>query len=1126
MRSILKHRLVGLSLAALLAPLWTSPLAARQSDLVFKHLSIEEGLSQSIVNAMAQDRRGFLWFVTEDGLNRFDGYSFEVFKHDAADPGSLAHNEIKSVLEDRAGMLWVGSFYRGLERFDPATKRFTHFQHDPANPQSLGNDIVWAVLEDRAGRLWVGTGRGLDLMDRSTGGFQHIDLASGKPGSASDDQVRVLLEDRAGTLWVGTAGDGLVRLDATAGRVTRFRNDPANPQSLSHDDVRAIVEDADGTLWIGTNGGGLNRLDPSTGAFTRYRQDARDHRSLSHDVVSALALDRDRTLWVGTDGGGLNRLNRPTGGFDRFANDPNRPASLANNRVYSLLVDRSGILWVGTYGSGVSRCDLDKKPFLHYRNDPNDANSLGHNIVWSFCEYPAGTLWVGTNDGGLNRLDRATGRWTRFVHDPRDPASIGHNSVRMVIADRAGRLWLATNGGGLDRFDPETGAFRHYRHDPRNPASLAHDELRTVFEDRQGTIWVGTFGGGLDRWDPSTDRFVHYRSNPADPKTISNDYVRTACEDASGLLWFGTHGGGLNRFDRASGTFTRYRHDPRTPGTLSNDFVFSVHEDRSGTLWVATYGGGLNRFDRETGTFTAIRKSQGLPDDAVYAVLEDGAGHLWLSTNSGLGRYAPATGAVRGYSAADGLQSNEFSGGAYYKNARGELFFGGVNGFNLFDPAAIHDDTFKPPIVITDFRLLDENVAIGRLADGRTLLTRSITDTDRIELRHRDRVLSFQFAALDFAAPERNRYAYKLEGLDERWSDAGTRRFVMYTTLPPGRYVLRVRGTNSDGVWNDEEASLAILVRPPWWRTLWAYLAYAGLIAAALTGYVRFARRQEREKSRLVEAELRAQAAEFQSRTAEAEAEVLRLENERRSHELDAARSLQLAMLPSQVPEHPLFAVAARMRTAAEVGGDYYDFFVEDDGTLTIAVGDATGHGTRAGIMVAMMKGLFTRMCREPNLLAFVDECHRTLCGIDLGPMFMALGLIRFKGREAVAVGAAMPRILVYRTGSRTVEEVPLDGMLLGLDFDMPHVESRFSLEPGDRALLMSDGFVEQFDDADEMLDYERCIAYFTEAGHLAPESIIDHLFARFDAFRGQVPLGDDVTLVVIEAKPGPAPAG
>jgi serine phosphatase RsbU (regulator of sigma subunit) len=351
--------------------------------------------------------------------------------------------------------------------------------------------------------------------------------------------------------------------------------------------------------------------------------------------------------------------------------------------------------------------------------------------------------------------------------------------------------------------------------------------------------------------------------------------------------------------------------------------------------------------------------------------------------------------------------------------------------------------------------------------------------------------------------------------------EIGTRRFVMYTTLPAGRYVLRVRGTNSDGVWNPDATSLVIVVRPPWWRTLWAYAAYVLLAAVSITGLVLFERRREREKGRLVEAELRAQAAELQSRTAEAEARALRVENERKTHELEEARKLQLSMLPARVPEHPFYALAARMRTATEVGGDYYDFHVGDDGTLTIAIGDATGHGTRAGIMVAMMKGLFSRMCGEPDLQVLLEECHRTLRGIGLGPMFMALGLLRLRGREARAIGAAMPPIMVRRAATGTVEMIALKGMLLGTDFDLPHVETAFTLAPGDRVLLMTDGYVEQFDEADEMMDYDRCLADFARAAGRSPEQTLDHLFARFDAFRGAMPQGDDVTFVVVEAKTG-----
>lgn len=1095
--------------------------SAQPTDLHFRHLSIEQGLSQSIVTAMLQDRQGFMWFVTEDGLNRFDGYSFKIFKHDARDPSSLIHNEIKCIHEDREGMLWVGSFHRGLERFDPSTGRFTHFQHDPGDSNSLGNDIVWAVLEDRQGRLWVGTGGGgLDLLDRGRGVFSHHRHDPLDAGSLGHDDVRVLCQDREGAIWVGTAGGGLSRLDPATGRCSHFRHDPADPRSLSHDDVRSLVEDRDGALWVGTRGGGLCRLARGAEGFDRFRHSPDDEQSLANDVVLALQIDAAGVLWVGTDGGGLNRFHRARGTFSRYRHDPHRPASLAGDRVHSICQDRAGVLWVGTYGNGCSRCNLNRKPFRHHANDPSDPGSLNDNIVWSFCEDPAGILWMGTNDGGLNRFDRAAGRFTSYRHDPADPRSLGHNSIRMVIRDREGRLWLATNGGGLDRFDPATGACRHYRHDPRDPRSLSHNELRMVFEDREGAIWVGTYGGGLDRWDPATDGFAHHRHDPRAPRTISNDYVRAACEDAAGILWFGTHGGGLNRFDRAAGAFTTYRNDPEDPATLSNDFVFSLHEDRAGNLWVATYGGGLNLLDRENGVFTTIRKSDGLPDDAVYGILEDARGHLWLSTNSGIARFDPASRAVKTYTIADGLQSNEFNGGAYYQSARGEMFFGGINGFNSFFPEEIRDSDYHAPVVFTDFQLSNQTVPLGPMPDGRVLLERAVSHANRIELTHRDRVVSFEFAALDYTAPENNRYAYRLEGLQSEWVDLGTRRFVMFTTLPAGRYSLRVKGTNSDGVWDEAGTALAIRVRPPWWNTAWAYSALGLALMGAVLGIVRFEKARERARGELVEAELRAQAAELQSRAVQAESHALKAENERKTAELDEARKLQLSMLPAHLPRHPLYAVTALMRTATEVGGDYYDYHVEADGTLTVAIGDATGHGTRAGIMVAIMKGLFVRMCSEPHLPVILSECNRTLCRINLDQMFMALGLLRLKRYEAAAVAAAMPSIFIWRAQTGEVEEVKVIGLLLGMDFELPYQEVRFTLRPGDKVLLLSDGYLEQRNRDDEMLDFDRCRAYFGEAAHGAAERIIQHLFARFDAWRGPVPQGDDVTLVILEVRP------
>ncbi len=1090
---------------------------AQEEELLFKHLSIEQGLSQSIVEAVWQDRKGFLWFVTEDGLNKFDGYSFEILKHIAGDPDALIHNEIKCIVEDRQGFLWIGTFDRGLERFDPAIKRFTHFQNDPADTGSLSHNIVRSVLEDRRGRLWVGTGGGgLNLLNHETGTFTRYRHDPENAATISHDDVKVLLEDDSGYIWAGTGG-GLNRLDPATGTFERFSHNPDDPSSISHDDVTALAQDHAGVVWVGTSGGGLNRLDVSSRAFRHYRQDSGNPRSLSHDSVSELLVDDTGDLWVGTDGGGLNRYDPDKDEFARHQHNPYRPSSLANDRICSLFQDRSGLLWVGTYGSGISRCNLKKKDFLHYRNDPNEANSLAHNIVWSFCEDPEGILWIGTHDGGLDRFDRSAGTFRHYRHNAADPTSLSHNSVRMVIRDLAGNLWAATNGGGLNRFDPSTGLFKHYRHDPGNPISLSHDELRMVFEDSRGTLWVGTYGGGLDRYDPSKDGFINYRNDPANPASISSDYVRTAFEDAAGILWFGTHGGGLNKYEPATETFTRYRNDPDDPSTLSNDFVFSIHESRDGGLWIATYGGGLNRFDRRAETFTAVRKTDGLPDDAIYGILEDPGGNLWLSTNSGLSRYHPGTGVSRNYTAADGLQSNEFNGGSYYQNTGGEMFFGGINGFNVFRPERIKDNDYLAPIVITDFQLFNRSVRIGAMEDGRTLLTRAVDDTAGIELSHTDRVVSFEFAALDFASPEKNRYAYKLEGFGAEWVDLGTRRFVMFTTLPAGNYVLRVKGTNGDGIWNEEGTSLRLVVLPPWWQSSWAYFLYTMLLVAIVAGIVRYEKGREREKGRLVAAELRVQAAELQSRTAEAETRALKAENERKTHELEEARKLQLSMLPLELPRHPHYEIAARMETATEVGGDYYDFHVGEDGTLTIAIGDATGHGTRAGIMVAIMKGLFSRMCTEPDLRTFFDECNRTLRAIGLGQIFMALTMLRLKTHEARVVAAAMPGLLIYKAATGRVEQVELSGMLLGTEFEIPYEETRFSLAPGDKVLLLSDGFLEQMNRQEEMLDYERCKAYFGEAAALPPMEIVRHLFRRFEPWRGGLPQSDDVTLLVLE---------
>ncbi len=804
-------------------------LRAQNRSIRFERLSLEHGLSQGTVMCMLQDRTGFLWFGTQDGLNRFDGYGFEVFKTDPTDHTTLPADWIVALAEDGDGNLWVGTEGGGLARWD-GYGSFGRFQYDPGDSSSLSGNRVRSLYADRSGRLWIGTFEsGLDRFDPRDEKFEHFQHDPADPSSLSDDRVRAIYETRAGELWIGTLG-GLNRYDVAVGRFERYLHQPAVEDSLSDDGVLSIIEDRSGTLWVGTESG-LNRLDAGTSGFVRYRHDPADSASLGQNRVRALFEDRSGRLWVGTDDG-LSLRESPESGFANYRNDPGNPSSLSAGRVTSLLQDNGGVLWVGIQGGGASKWNPATWAFAHYQADSSGASGLTSNAVFAFSEDVEGRLWIGTLGGGINVLDRTAGRFRQFRHDPQDPTSLADDQVASLLHDSQGSLWVGTFTRGLSRLDPETGAFRHFRNDPERPESLAHDVLSPLFEDRQGTLWVGTFGGGLDRFERETETFVHHRNDPEDPASLSNDRVTSFVEDAGGFLWIGTYGGGLNRFDRENERFLRLRSDSERPSNLSSATVFTLHIDASGSLWAGTQV-GLHRLERldeasEHASFRHYYERDGLPNDTVYGLESDQHGRLWLSTNDGLARFDPATGTFKSFNRSHGLQSNEFNFNAHYRSRSGELFFGGVNGFNAFYPDRIEANPHVPPVVLTSFTKLNQPVRFDR----------PLSEVESISLDYRDYFFAFEVAALDLAAPEQNRYRYKLEGFDTDWVDLGHRRRMTFTNLDAGRYALRVQGSNNDGVWNEEGARVEIHVAPAPWATWWAYSLYTLALAAAVAASV------------------------------------------------------------------------------------------------------------------------------------------------------------------------------------------------------------------------------------------------------------------------------------------------
>ncbi len=792
-----------------------------------------------------------MWFGTRDGLNRYDGSGFKVYKHDPQNRSSLGHNQVTALAEDQAGMLWIGTDGGGLDRLDLEAGAFVHYRHNPGDPTSLADNLVLSLLVDRDGVLWIGTGNGLDRLDRTAGQFIHHRNNPGDPYSLRGGTIESIYQDREGMLWVGTNGSGLNRLHPTTGRFTHFQHDPNDPHSLiSNYLVRAIYEDRQGNLWIGTFEG-LDRLDRQSGRMVHYQHDPSDPHSLSNNTIASLHQDPSGRLWVGTLGGGLDILDPATDLFVHYPSTPHDSHSLSSNMVLSMYEGPMGVLWIGTVGGGVNQADPLAERFALFQNDPDDPNSLSNNIVSSIFQDRQANLWIGTLGGGLNRFDRATSSWHLYRNDPSDPNSLSNNNVSAIYEDSEGVLWIGTLGGGLDRLDRRAERFTHVPSDPKDPQSLGNPFVYSILEDRQGRLWVATdegVHGGLHRFDREREQLTHFRHDPNDPGSVSSNWVRALDEDRSGALWISAVGAGINRFDPITKRFKRYQHDPNDPNSLSHDSVTVIHEDQAGMLWLGTDGGGLNRLDPESGTFVHYTVEDGLPSDAICGILEDaGGGYLWISTSDGLSRFDPRTDTFRNFDASDGLQGNEFNVRASFRSSRGEMFFGGVSGFNAFYPDRVKDNPLIPPVILTSLRQKGEDVP----------LRTTVEHAEEVRFGWPDNSFEFEFAALSYIQPEKNQYAYMLEGFDTGWNYVGSRPYGRYTNLPGGTFTLHIKGSNNDGAWNEEGSALAITIVPPFWATWWFRgIVILALLAVAISGYrlrVRSIEARSRTLERLVD---------------------------------------------------------------------------------------------------------------------------------------------------------------------------------------------------------------------------------------------------------------------------------
>jgi ligand-binding sensor domain-containing protein/signal transduction histidine kinase len=826
-------------------------------NIRFEQFSLEEGLSQSVVNVVMQDSQGFLWVGTEDGLNRYDGYNFKIYKADTENPNSLSDRWITAIVEDSHGYLWIGTRLGGLNRYDPQTGYFTHFLHDTKNTNSISHNHVTALSVGEDG-IWIGTEDGLDFLDYVSKTIKHFNTSSENAVNLSGNWVSAIISDPNGNLWIGTQDAGLNFYNPTENKFTSFKHYEDVFTSISSNRIMSIMLDSKNNLWVGT-ANGLNFSETKGRYFNHFSNNPDDKDSLSGNTINTIYQDESGGIWIGTNNG-LNRYEARTEKFIRHQHQPSISNSLSNDSVFTIYEDTSYVLWVGTFGGGLNKYNRQQDYFSYYRTNPDDPNSLSGNFVVPIVVGENGTAWIGASGSGLNRFNAVANQFRHYEHDPNNSNSLSTNEITALMLDSTGTLWIG-NSRGLDRLNPDTGKFTHFFPDYSNPGSISGSPVYTIYEDHTGIIWVGT-DRGLDQFEPQSQTFVYYEAEENTTNSFKNNQVTTILEDHNFNFWIGTFDDGLKRFNPNNGEITGYLNNPDNPTSVGSNSILSLYIDHAGTLWIGTTGGGLNRYEPETDNFTRFTEKDGLPNNVIYGILEDSIGNLWLSTNFGISRFDPLTKSIRNFTTSDGLQSNEFTQSAFAKDNKGNLYFGGINGFNVFSPNEISKNPVPPKIVLKSLT-----------QDGNSIAGSTPPESLReITLQWPQNSFEFEFTALAYGQPTKNQYAYTLENFETNWNRIGTQRNGRYTNLPGGTYTLRLLGSNSDGIWNNEGRTLKITVIPPFWVTWWFRSLLVLFFGVMITGGYRWRVKSVEGRNRDLERLVKRRTSDLEKRTSEIEA--------------------------------------------------------------------------------------------------------------------------------------------------------------------------------------------------------------------------------------------------------------
>ncbi|MBL7884537.1 MAG: SpoIIE family protein phosphatase, partial [Bacteroidia bacterium] len=925
---------------------------------------------------------------------------------------------------------------------------FKHYYSKLGSSKTISNNNVRAILEDNEGIIWVGTDEGLNAFDKKTETFTRYLNDKKTPNSLSHNSVWCLHQTVDGLIWIGTYGGGLNSYDKKIKLFKSYQEFDSKGNLLyeNSNKVRSILEDKEGIFWIGTYGDGVEIFNPQTGKFLSHLKNNHTDNSIINDRVTSVTEDDNGVIWIGTYGGGLDQYYKKTGRFKHYTFDEKNQNSINSNQVKFVFHDKVGSVWIGTEGGGVNVYFRSSSKFNYYKKRDASKNSLLSNVVLALLEDKEGILWIGTSNGGLSSFDRETDTYTQYP----DLSVANNNSILSLCEDSDGLIWVGTWGGGVVCYDKKTKRIKTFS-EFKKPQ---YGTVVCIYQDKQGLMWIGTYGGGIFSYNKQTNQFKNYTS--AHGLTSLNIY--TIFQDSKNDLWIGTEGGGVNKFDKQTEKVDEVLVRDEKKNSISSNSINHIYEDRNHDLWFATTN-GLNKYNRTAKRFEHFYEKDGLPNAYIYCIMADNAGNLWLTTNKGVSKFNPFVkningSAFRNYDVNDGLQGLEHNQGAFFKSIHtGEMFVGGVNGFNTFIPEKIADNKNIPSVKITSYKRFGEEVDLDTL----------IYDKKYIELSWQQNFFSFDFVALDYQMPGKNKYTFKLEGVDENWSPPSTQRYASYTELRGGDYVFKVRAANSDGIWNDEGVTLHIKINPPFWQTKWFYGLCVIIVIGGFWGFLKYRTSAIKRENKLLEEKV-------EERTQE-----LAQKNKDITSSIQYAKRIQLAILPPLEQITKSFPQSFVLYKPKDiVSGDFYWFGVKD-GKKIIAAVDCTGHGVPGAFMSmighnllnqiisengitepdqilnSLHKGVQTALKQGTNIVDTSDGMDVAICSVDT------------KNNELKFAGAYRPLFMIKNGtfGKIEADKFPIGGSQL--DIQRKFTCHTISIDKGDTFYMCSDGYADQF---------------------------------------------------------------